>query len=161
MACGRFDAARRHKVARDLGEYCDEESGLLHMAHEVFCILAQMELMLARVDPDQKQDWTTFNAPPQDHKRVREHDPSIHEAVGKIALGVKIAAQEPFKEAPPTYNPMKLLLEATNPHQQAQAKSSGPDVPYTDMRMQQSLAAVEDAFHIGNLATNEEGYHLG
>ena len=40
----RFNAAaRRHRIARDLGEERDPESGLLHLAHEAANILFQLE----------------------------------------------------------------------------------------------------------------------
>lgn len=41
----RFNAAaRRHRLARDLGEDMDPESGLLHLAHETANLLFQLEL---------------------------------------------------------------------------------------------------------------------
>lgn len=37
-------AARRHRFARDMGEDWDQESGLLHLAHEAANLLFQLEL---------------------------------------------------------------------------------------------------------------------
>ena len=37
-------AARRHRIARDLGYERDEESGLLHLAHEATNLLFQLEI---------------------------------------------------------------------------------------------------------------------
>jgi len=37
-------AARRHRLARDLGEERDPESGILHLAHEAANLLFQLEL---------------------------------------------------------------------------------------------------------------------
>lgn len=37
-------AARRHRLARDLGEDRDPESGLLHLAHEAANLLFQLEM---------------------------------------------------------------------------------------------------------------------
>lgn len=175
----RYDnAARRHRIARDKGELFDKESGLLHMAHEVTCLLFQMELLLERIDPAMQDNWTAFNQPPQDHKieRKREHDDSIHAAVDKIATTVKLAATEPFAQPVPPLHPVNVLM--LQEHQQAQSKASGPDVPYTTGRasvrgpnIQQisqrsnEFAAVkhalvrhsvEDAF-----AVSEDGYHIG
>lgn len=37
-------AARRHRIARDLGENTDPENHLLHLAHEAANILIQLEM---------------------------------------------------------------------------------------------------------------------
>ncbi|WP_297338842.1 dATP/dGTP diphosphohydrolase domain-containing protein [Pseudophaeobacter sp.] len=37
-------AARRHRIARDMGEDRDPESGLLHLAHETANLLFQLEM---------------------------------------------------------------------------------------------------------------------
>lgn len=37
-------AARRHRIARDIGEERDPESGLFHMAHEATNLLFQLEM---------------------------------------------------------------------------------------------------------------------
>lgn len=64
----RWDAAaRRHRRARDTGEVFDDESGLLHMAHEAVGLLIQMELFIA-ANPN--YDYLSFREPPQDHKAV-------------------------------------------------------------------------------------------
>ncbi|PCJ07616.1 MAG: hypothetical protein COB16_10755 [Rhodobacteraceae bacterium] len=57
-------AARRHRIARDLGEARDLESGLLYLAHEAANILFQLEMM-CRI---QGMDWQIYNPPPQSHK---------------------------------------------------------------------------------------------
>ena len=57
-------AARRHQRARDLGELADDESGLLHLAHEATNILFQLEMKCR----DAGLDWYNFNKSPQDHK---------------------------------------------------------------------------------------------
>lgn len=65
VAVERYDAAaRRHQRARDLGELTDDESGLLHLAHEATNILFQLEMKCREVGVN----WLDFNAPPQDHK---------------------------------------------------------------------------------------------
>ena len=62
----RYDAAaRRHRIARDMGKNFDPESGLLHLAHEVICNLFVLELFL-RAHPG--IDYTHFKTPPQEHK---------------------------------------------------------------------------------------------
>lgn len=61
----RYDAAaRRHQIARDLGEDRDVESGLLHLAHEAANILFQLEMECRKAGVD----FTSFNPPPTDHK---------------------------------------------------------------------------------------------
>jgi hypothetical protein len=42
-------AAARHRNARLRGVDCDEESNLLHLAHEAFNVLAHLELILTGV----------------------------------------------------------------------------------------------------------------
>jgi len=68
----RYDAAgRRHKRSRDLGEVCDAESGLLHLAHEATNILflLDMEIERALKDDDVSLDMLgKYNLPPQGHK---------------------------------------------------------------------------------------------
>ena len=75
-------AARRHRQDRDLAsnaaekDYAvfsfDKESGLPHIAHEVFNLLCMMELQLQEV-PEWKKDYflaamCDFNPPPTSHK---------------------------------------------------------------------------------------------
>jgi hypothetical protein len=43
-------AARRHRLARDLGEERDPESGLLHLAHEATNLLFQLEMKCREID---------------------------------------------------------------------------------------------------------------
>jgi len=57
-------AARRHRIARDMGETRDVESGLLHLAHEAANILFQLELLIQR----DGVDFTSYKAPPTDHR---------------------------------------------------------------------------------------------
>lgn len=69
-------AAERHRQARMLENMdedhqvlgpTDDESGLPHIAHEVFCLLAIMELDYAEIGLC-ISDVTTFNDPPLAHK---------------------------------------------------------------------------------------------
>lgn len=53
-------AARRHRLARDLGEERDSESGLLHMAHEAANLLFQLEMKCR----ESGVDFLKFDAPP-------------------------------------------------------------------------------------------------
>ncbi len=52
-------AARRHRLARDLGEERDPESGLLHLAHEAANLLFQLELKCREAGVD----FVVFNEP--------------------------------------------------------------------------------------------------
>jgi len=74
-----FRAGERHHQARLIWahgqftptiEFLDEESGLPHIAHEVFNLLCLMELALQNTaDPDGLlKQLCTFNPPPLDHK---------------------------------------------------------------------------------------------
>ena len=45
-------AARRHRLARDLGEERDPESGLLHLAHEAVNLLFQLEMKCRQTEVD-------------------------------------------------------------------------------------------------------------
>jgi len=60
------DAARRHRIQRDLGVTNDAESGLAHLAHEIICNLFLLEMM---IEADPGCTWTKFRQPPQDHKK--------------------------------------------------------------------------------------------
>jgi len=66
----RYDAAaRRHRIARDIGESHDWESWLPHLAHEIINNLFLLELMIQR---DPRCTWAKFNPnPPTDHKDTR------------------------------------------------------------------------------------------
>jgi hypothetical protein len=64
------DAARRHRIARDMGETHDPESGLLHLAHEIINNLFLLELML-KSDPG--MTYTDFKVPPTEHKKPKMH----------------------------------------------------------------------------------------
>lgn len=75
------DAARRHRNARDqvfarTGSFSaaqlstDGESALLHLAHEAFCIMAQLETALIELHGS-GVDWRSYlkyNKPPTAHK---------------------------------------------------------------------------------------------
>ena len=71
-------AAERHRQDRLLAQTdtnfnclanLDIESGLPHIAHEVFCLLAIMELELAEHPEYYLEDICKFNEPPTDHKK--------------------------------------------------------------------------------------------
>lgn len=78
-AKGRYlEAAERHRQDRLLVQTDEEfdclstldiESGLPHIAHEVFCLLAIMELELAEHPEYDLEDICRFNAPPTSHKK--------------------------------------------------------------------------------------------
>lgn len=57
-------AARRHRLARDLGEERDPESGLLHLAHEAANLLFQLEMKCRETGVD----YLAFNALPTRHR---------------------------------------------------------------------------------------------
>jgi hypothetical protein len=59
------DAARRHRIARDMGQTHDDESGLMHLSHEIICNLFLLELMITG-DPGML--YMDFRDPPQEHK---------------------------------------------------------------------------------------------
>lgn len=75
-------AGRRHRQERDLAanpaqgfhaicEACDEESGLPHIAHEIFNLLAMIELDLQSAPNPNKvlqELLAEMKEPPQDHK---------------------------------------------------------------------------------------------
>jgi hypothetical protein len=62
----RYDAAaRRHRIARDLGITHDPESGLAHLAHEIICNLFLLEMT---IEGDPTVDWLKSLKPPLDHK---------------------------------------------------------------------------------------------
>lgn len=66
----RWNAAcRRHRIARDQDQVFDDESGLLHMAHEAAGLIIQIELFMQGC---LGVDFMSFNAPPQDHKVVED-----------------------------------------------------------------------------------------
>lgn len=44
------DAQMRHQMTHDMGELCDPESQLLHLAHEAWNSLAKLTLFLARTE---------------------------------------------------------------------------------------------------------------
>lgn len=73
-----LEAAERHRQERLLAQTgsefnslasIDKESGLPHIAHEIFCLLAIMELELAEHPELSLEDICTFNLPPTDHKK--------------------------------------------------------------------------------------------
>jgi Domain of unknown function (DUF5664) len=76
-----FRAGERHHQERLIGaagqftptiEFCDHESGLPHIAHEVFNLLCLMELALQNSnDPDALlKQLCQFNPPPTAHKEA-------------------------------------------------------------------------------------------
>lgn len=79
----RWEAAyTRHMIDRQRGEYRDEESGLLHRAHEAANALFLLQLEIEDYDAE----YLTFNQPPQDHKveEVRKkEDPIMTFSVSK------------------------------------------------------------------------------
>lgn len=60
------DASERHRIALDLGEEFDEESGLHHRAH---LICNQLFLLWFEIRERPKTNFFAFNKPPQDHKK--------------------------------------------------------------------------------------------
>ncbi len=65
----RYEAALgRHMLARKGGEMCDEESGLLHLAHEACNILFLLQDFLDSAHVA-KKEFLKFNRPPTDHKK--------------------------------------------------------------------------------------------
>lgn len=73
----RYDkAARRHRVARDMDQFLstDAESGLPHIAHELFNLMAQIELHLQEsgYNSDEVMELLKWKAPPTDHKSDAE-----------------------------------------------------------------------------------------
>lgn len=70
VASERYDdAARRHRISGDLGEFRDSESGLPHRAHQIICELMILEGEICQLlEADPKFDYTTFNKPPTSHK---------------------------------------------------------------------------------------------
>ncbi len=64
------DAARRHRIALDMGALRDSESNLLHRAHQIICELMILEGEIEQLlEADPSFDYTTFNKPPLDHKK--------------------------------------------------------------------------------------------
>lgn len=63
----RYDPAnRRHRRHRDKGELFDDESGLLHMAHEITNLMFMLQ---SHIDDNPDVDFTTFKEPPTDHRK--------------------------------------------------------------------------------------------
>lgn len=56
-------AARRHRLARDLGEERDTETGLLHLAHEAANLLFQLEMKCREMGVDCLSFYPPTNAP--------------------------------------------------------------------------------------------------
>lgn len=74
-ACARHNQERMMCMngqgnARPILEGADSESGLPHIAHEVFNLLALMELQIAEMPYDVYQRMLKFNPPPLDHKQA-------------------------------------------------------------------------------------------
>lgn len=87
----RYDAAaRRHRRERDKGHMTDDESHLMHRAHEIVCLLMAYELELDAM-------WSTgvdvsaylrFNpAPPQNHKVASPNVVASEDAAQLRAIG--------------------------------------------------------------------------
>lgn len=73
-----LEAAERHRQERLLAQVdakfsclgnLDAESGLPHIAHEIFCLLAIMELELQEREDLNLEDICEFKQPPLDHKK--------------------------------------------------------------------------------------------
>ena len=62
------DARFRHLLDRLAGEDCDDESGLLHEAHELTNSLFILEQKLESLDDETFRHLLKFNPPPQGHK---------------------------------------------------------------------------------------------
>jgi len=70
VAGGRyFDAKFRHLLESlaGLGEF-DDESGILHEAHELCNSMFILEQKLEELSPEEFKKLLKFNKPPQDHK---------------------------------------------------------------------------------------------
>lgn len=61
-------AERRHMRKRDQGEVLDEESGLLHLAHQAINTIFQLELLLKDLTPTGFEAFLKFKEPPTSHK---------------------------------------------------------------------------------------------
>lgn len=65
------DARFRHMLDSLAGfDECDDESGLLHDAHELTNVLFLLEQKLEALSPEEFKELLKFNPPPQDHKCV-------------------------------------------------------------------------------------------
>ncbi|SEN68539.1 hypothetical protein SAMN05216227_102061 [Pseudorhodobacter antarcticus] len=68
VAADRWNSAcRRHRRSRDTGQMFDDESGLLHIAHEAAGLIIQLELFIQQ---NPQYDYLSFREPPQEHKRT-------------------------------------------------------------------------------------------
>lgn len=74
-------AGARHRQQRMIAQMYDKkfgfiapdhESGLPHIAHELFNLMAQIELFIAANPALDFKGMLTFNQPPQDHKQTEE-----------------------------------------------------------------------------------------
>lgn len=84
-ASSRYDkAARRHRVLRDRSQNIvrepnilakDDESGLPHIAHELFNLMAQIELVFQDRPDLNPWDYTVAKEPPQEHKKAGVESP--------------------------------------------------------------------------------------
>lgn len=62
----RYDAAaRRHRRDRDMGQTFDDESGLIHLAHEACNLLFQIEMHIER---NPGVDYLKYKTPPRTHR---------------------------------------------------------------------------------------------
>jgi hypothetical protein len=80
-------AGARHREERMLAQMrnpehgfmaLDYESGLPHIAHELFNLMAQIELYVAANPGIDFKKMLKFNQPPQDHKQVFDATPEAH-----------------------------------------------------------------------------------
>jgi hypothetical protein len=97
-AFNRYDkAARRHRNQRDAGMmygagfiYPDDESGLPHVAHELFNLMAQVELYLQDNPMIDVRKVLTPKEPPTAHKYVEPAPATMHHrAMDAMIEGVK------------------------------------------------------------------------
>lgn len=71
------DAQRRHQQLIDLGAQFDEESGLLHRAHQIAGLLMLfMHELGTDISIDEVLKFGKFSDPPQDHKTVPQAAPA-------------------------------------------------------------------------------------
>jgi hypothetical protein len=98
-------AGARHREARMLAQMrnpehgfmaLDHESGLPHIAHELFNLMAQIELYVAANPGIDFKSMLEFNQPPQDHKKVFDAHPEPHYKAQDRNSRERDAATEPY-----------------------------------------------------------------
>lgn len=108
----RYDkAARRHRNQRDaitaaLGPrtflYPDDESGLPHVAHELFNLMAQIELYLQDHPGISIKELLKFNPPPTAHKHSMQQEDGVPALL--THLNKPPAATQQAREADANYD---------------------------------------------------------